>query len=87
MGIYKKVASNMYIPDDIIKYINEFLVECESCKLRNIITETNACSICKRCWCHKCCLKENYVGYAYFEIYVMTCKQCLLRYNSRSEFY
>jgi hypothetical protein len=75
------------LPDDLKNYINEFLIECQVCKTKNIKGEMNNCVICKRAWCKKCCLEENYVGYAYFEIYVMTCKECLLRYNSKTEFY
>ena len=67
----------MILPDDVFKYICSFMRKCECCRKYNESKNLKTCCICKRSWCNKCCQECNYLTYAYFETYVLTCKYCL----------
>ena len=72
----------MYIPQDIILYIESFLKKCEYCNKLKCKNQIRECAFCKRCWCHPCYTTHRLIEYSYFEVYVMTCKNCLRKYRT-----
>ena len=68
----------LQLPEEIEKYITTFLIKCSYCNKLECHPDCRTCVFCKRSWCDKCYTKYRLIDYNYFEVYVMTCKNCLL---------
>ena len=69
------------IPDDIINNIKSFLVKCECCQRFYDKKNAKICTTCNRSWCIKCCENQNYIGFNYYQLFIMTCKHCAVEYR------
>ena len=72
------------IPQEIEEYILEFLQPCSYCNILQTINQCRTCVFCKRSWCNNCYKNYRLIDYSYFEVYVMTCKNCLYQVKSNS---
>ena len=69
---------NLPFPEEIENIImNEYLKKCELCNRLNCKDNSDNCKICNRYWCNSCIRSTNYLKKSYFEVYIMTCKNCL----------
>ena len=69
------------LPDEIVQYIKTFLTKCENCNRFFDVNFSNQCISCKFSWCDLCKRKNNFIGYSYYKLYILTCKNCMLQYN------
>lgn len=59
----------------LIKYLCEFLVQCNNCKCYQIYYKQNTCFICKKFFC-KNCTSQLYYNYNHCETSDRYCLEC-----------
>ena len=63
----------------VVRYITEFLKQCDMCKRYDINNYINTCCMCSDFYCEKCCKDLQYRGY-HDETMRKYCKKCEKRY-------
>ncbi len=70
------------LPYEIINHIKSFLIKCEKCNSYFDEKSSNICVSCKKAWCIYCCeICPNYIGFHYYQLFIMTCHECLTEYK------
>ena len=64
---------------NLVRYITEFLKQCNKCKCYNINNRINTCCICSDFYCENCSKELQYLGY-YDETIQRYCSKCVKQF-------